>query len=177
MVVLEWEEMWPRTGTLYRLVPIKSEAKCLFWQSEYINKIICKQTLNICEQAQHNELRMVDFVANRNLQDFDFCGKIFGSITGRFQYQCIFCTEIFILAADFERHVVGHLVKEYTFNEPLVCSVSEPDHTDLSIKVEPIHVDVDYNCFDDEDDRFDAPEVDLTRSMLILTNFTWWIFP
>lgn len=110
---------------------------------------------------------MVDFVAESNFPDFDLCGKVFGSTGGTFKYQCIFCTEIHSFAADFERHVVEHLVKEYAFNEPVVSSVSpenhyeiaEPEHIELSIKAEPIHVEVDFNCFDDEGDSFDALEV------------------
>lgn len=116
---------------------------------------------------------MTDVIEDRKLPEFDFCGKIFGSVGGAFQYQCNYCTDNYSFAGDFELHVLRHLVKEYTFNVPVEIIVSPDTHCDevipdSCIKAEPIQIDVEYNDFDsDNGDSFGAPEVGFLRFVLV----------
>lgn len=110
---------------------------------------------------------MTDIIAGRNLADFDFCGRVFGSALGAFQYQCLFCTNNYIVAADFELHVVSHLVKEFAIDVSGMDMDTEPPdslreelvHIELEIKPEPIDINDEGAKFNASGDNIDDSKV------------------
>lgn len=86
---------------------------------------------------------MTDFLANQNVSNLEFCGKIYGSSAGVFRYRCHFCADEFRRAIDFEAHVLCHIVRECIAILPDIPPLKiEYDHPSLDleeIKTEPDH--------------------------------------
>lgn len=79
------------------------------------------------------------------MSDLKYCGTIFGSTLGAFNYECSFCNEHFEHGIDFENHVLtDHLLKE--------CGIlSSDDQSNCESTLIDIKIEPQYDCdiFDD----------------------------